>query len=161
MRIALPALLALALAAAAAAAPPRARVAVRATTLGRVLVDVHGRTLYVFDRDVRGRSACGAACAATWPPFLTTGTPVALAGVPATRLGTAKRADGRLQVTYMGRPLYFFATDRRAGELAGAAVAHWAALTATGTRLHKSSTSTPTPSPSPAPPPYGGGGDGY
>ena len=162
MRIALPALLALALAAAAAAAPPRARVAVRATTLGRVLVDVHGRTLYVFDRDVRGRTACGAACAATWPPFLTTGTPVALAGVPANRLGTAARPDGRLQVTYLGRPLYFFVRDRRAGEVAGAAMAHWAALTAAGARLHKAPSGQPTPSPSPQPPPsYGGGGDGY
>lgn len=163
MRIALPILLALAFVGAAAgvAAPTRATVSVRGTALGRVLVDAHGRTLYVFDRDVRGRSACSGACAAAWPPFLTSGTPVALAGVPATRLGTARRGDGRLQVTYMGRPLYFFARDRRAGQVAGAAIPHWAALTAAGARLHRSSTPHGTPSPSPAPPSYGGGGDGY
>ena len=87
---------------------------------------------------------------------------MALAGVPANRLATAKRGDGRLQVTFLGRPLYLHAADGRAGQVTGAAVAHWAALTTTGTRLHRAPTSTPMPSPSPTPqPPYPGGGDGY
>jgi len=147
MRIALLALVSLTLvtAATALAAPPRATVGLHATSLGRVLVDTHGRTLYVFDRDKRGRSACSGTCAATWLPFLTTGTPVALAGVPANRLGTMKRGDGRLQVTFIGHPLYLFARDRRAGQVAGAGVAHWAALTAAGTRLHRSAATTPAP----------------
>jgi predicted lipoprotein with Yx(FWY)xxD motif len=162
MRIALFTLVALALSASALAAPQRAKVSVHATSLGRVLADAHGRTLYVFDLDARGRSSCSGTCAATWPPLLTTGTPVALAGVPANRLATAKRGDGRLQVTFLGRPLYLHAADGLAGQVTGAAVAHWAALTATGKRLHRSHTSTPMPSPSPTPqPPYAGGGDGY
>jgi predicted lipoprotein with Yx(FWY)xxD motif len=165
MRLALLALLALTLTAAAAAAPPRAKVATRATTLGTVLVDAHGRTLYGCALVTRGRSACSGSCAALWSPLLTTGTPVALAGVPATRLGTARRADGRLQATFMGRPLYTFAKDRKAGQVAGASMPQWAALTATGKRLHASAASspspTPTPSPSPSPQPPYGGGDGY
>jgi predicted lipoprotein with Yx(FWY)xxD motif len=105
------------------AAPQRAKVSVHATSLGRVLADAHGRTLYVFDLDARGRSSCNGTCAAAWPRLLTTGTPVALAGVPANRLATAKRGDGRLQVTFLGRPLYLHAADGRAGQVTGAAVA--------------------------------------
>jgi predicted lipoprotein with Yx(FWY)xxD motif len=150
MRLVLLTLAALALTGTALAAPQRARVSVHATPLGRVLADAHGRTLYVFDLDARGRSSCSGTCAATRPPLRTTGTPVALAGVPANRLATAKRGDGRLQVTFPGRPLYLQAADSRPGRVTGAA------------HLHRSHTSTPMPSPSPTPqPPYAGGGDGY
>jgi len=144
------------------AAPQRAKVSVHATSLGRVLADAHGRTLYVFDLDARGRSSCSGTCAAAWPPLLTTGTPVALAGVPANRLATAKRGDGRLQVTFLGRPLYLHAADGRAGQVRRRRRPLGPALTTTGTRLHRAPTSTPMPSPSPTPqPPYPGGGDGY
>lgn len=148
-------LVALSVTAVALASPPQARVAVRSTSLGSVLVDSRGHTLYVYDLD-HGRSACVGACAAAWPPLLTSAKPIAVAGVPAAKLGTIKRAGGKLQVTFMGHPLYFFAKDAKAGQVSGAAIAHWAALTAAGAKLHKASSDT---SGYTAPPISGGGSD--
>ena len=140
----------------AVAAPPHAQVAVRSTSLGSVLVDSRGHTLYVFDQDTSGKSACSAGCAAAWPPFVTAGTPVALKGVKASLVGTTKRSDGKLQVTFAHHPLYFFAQDAKAGEVQGASVAHWSAISATGAKLHAKPAPTST-----EPAPVYGGGDGY
>src|SRR3954470_22879221 len=123
-RSALLVLLALAAAGTALAAPPRAKVATRATSLGSVLVDGRGRTLYVFDL-----GACTGSCAAAWPPFLTSGKPAGVA-----KLGTRKLAGGKLQVTFAGKPLHFYAGDTKAGQVAGAAIAHWFALAPTGAK---------------------------
>src|SRR5689334_10024166 len=109
--------------------PPHAAVGVRATQLGRTVVDGRGHTVYVFDRPT-----CTGACAASWIPFLTKGKPVAH-GVAARLLGTKKVAGGKLQVTFHGKPLYFFAGDSGAGQVAGAAVPHWAALSPSGAKL--------------------------
>ena len=79
--------------------------------LGRILVDGQGHTLYLFDRDEHGESYCTGACAAVWPPYETDSKPTASAGVPGSALGTTKRADGDLQVTYHGHPLYYYAAD--------------------------------------------------
>ena len=95
---------ALAVVSASSAAAPPAKVGVRATSLGLVLVDGHGRTLYAFDLDKAGRSACTGACAAAWPPLVTSGKPRA-AGNPASKQKTVTRSDGRLQVTIAGHPL--------------------------------------------------------
>ncbi len=96
-------------------------VVVAATTgpLGVYLVDGAGRTLYLFDADSGGMSSCVDACAASWPPLTTTGSPTADAGAAADKLGTAARADGSLQVVYAGHPLYFFAGDQLAGQTGG------------------------------------------
>jgi predicted lipoprotein with Yx(FWY)xxD motif len=67
--------------------------------------------LYAFTADSRGRSACSGACAAAWPPYIAKGKLKAGAGVKQSLLGTIKRADGRRQVTYKGRPLYYYAHD--------------------------------------------------
>ena len=125
---------------ASAAAPQKASkgalVAVRKTGLGKVLVDARGRTLYLFDKDKRGMSACSGACAAYWPPVLTTAKPRAGAGVRASRLGVAKRADGRRQVTYAGHPLYTFIGDKKPGQTAGEGLtdfgAAWDAVSPSG-----------------------------
>src|SRR5882724_5777773 len=84
------------------AATGGAKVAIRKSPLGRILVDRKGITLYDFVRDKGTTSVCYGACAALWPPLLTTGKPVAGAGVRASLLGTTKRKDGRLEVTYNG-----------------------------------------------------------
>jgi predicted lipoprotein with Yx(FWY)xxD motif len=167
-RLLLVSVLALAVAATAAAAVSRAKVGVRHTSLGRVLVDPRGHTLYVFDLDRRGKVACSGACAALWPPFLTSGKPLAAAGVAAAKLGMVRRGDGRLQVTFAGHPLYFFARDTKAGQVNGAAIPHWAALSATGAKLRPAASSSSSPSTggsttptTTAPPPSYGGGDGY
>ena len=135
-RVALVLTVALAVTAAAVAAPPRATVGTRTTSLGKVLVDAKGRTLYVFDL-----GACTGSCASTWPPLLTSGTPAGVHG-----LGTKRLANGSLQVTFAGKPLYRYALDTKPGQVAGAAVAHWFALTSKGAKVHASSSgSTTTP----------------
>lgn len=99
--------------AAAPSAPRGATVSVRATRFGRILTDRRGFALYLFTRDRRGPSRCYGACARAWPPLLTRGRPRASGGAAASRLGTVRRAGGRLQVTYRGRPLYFYVGDTR------------------------------------------------
>jgi predicted lipoprotein with Yx(FWY)xxD motif len=81
------------------------------TKAGTYLVDGQGHTLYLFDADERGDSYCNGACAAVWPPLETNAMPRAGAGIDGGALGTIKRDDGDMQVTYHGRPLYYYAAD--------------------------------------------------
>jgi predicted lipoprotein with Yx(FWY)xxD motif len=114
---------AVAFASAPAAASPSAEEAtaatltVRGSNWGPILFDTRGRALYAFTRDPRGRSACSGACAAAWPPYLLRGRMRAGAGVRSALLGTTRRRDGSRQVTYAGRPLYYYVGDRRPGEV--------------------------------------------
>jgi predicted lipoprotein with Yx(FWY)xxD motif len=89
------------------------------SSLGRILVDARGRTLYLFEKDRRGHSACSGYCATYWPPLLTRGTPIAGRSVKGSLLGVARRADGTRQVTYAGHPLYRYAGDSRSGQTTG------------------------------------------
>ncbi len=89
------------------------------STLGRILVDSHGRTLYLFAKDKNGKSACSGACAAYWPPLIASGKPHAISGAKASLLGTTRRSDGRLQVTYRHHPLYRYAGDSGTGQTNG------------------------------------------
>ena len=88
-------------------------------TLGNILVDISGRTQYLFTPDERGVSNCAGPCALAWPPLLTVGDPVAGDGVTARALGTTDRGDGTIQVTYNGWPLYYFAFDNKPGDING------------------------------------------
>jgi predicted lipoprotein with Yx(FWY)xxD motif len=160
MRITSVLLLALTFAAVAIAAPARTQVSSRSTTLGSVLVDSRGHTLYVFDLDHGTKSSCSGACTASWHAFLTASKPVALHGIAAAKLGMAKRANGKFQVTFMGHPLYFFVGDAKAGQVRGASIAHWAAFSPTGAKLRDSSVKTPPP-PTTTAPGYDPGGGGY
>jgi predicted lipoprotein with Yx(FWY)xxD motif len=112
-------LLAIALAAAAPAAAQSAGGSVAAgdSAFGRVLFDGRGHVLYAFTRDRHAKSACDGACARAWPPYIVSSPPRAGAGVAGRRLGTTRRADGSLQVTYAGRPLYYYIGDRRPGQI--------------------------------------------
>jgi predicted lipoprotein with Yx(FWY)xxD motif len=154
--------LALAVAGSALAALPRAHVSVRTTSLGPVLVDSRGHTLYAFDLDQGTKSTCTGVCAANWFPFLTTAKPLTAGGVPAAKIGLAKRANGKWQVMFSGHLLYFFSGDRAAGQVRGASIAHWAALSKAGARVTPQAGGTgTTPAPTPTTTdPYGGGG-GY
>jgi predicted lipoprotein with Yx(FWY)xxD motif len=69
-------------------------------------------TVYQWDGDTGSKSACGGACAKVWPPVLTTGKPTTDGAANGSMLGTTKRSDGTLQVTYNGRPLYYFVKDQ-------------------------------------------------
>jgi predicted lipoprotein with Yx(FWY)xxD motif len=78
---------------------------------GRVVADAKGEAFYVFGKESSAKSKCYGACATAWPPVLTNGKPGAGKGVTASLLGTTKRANGKLQVTYDGRPLYYYVDD--------------------------------------------------
>ena len=78
---------------------------------GRYLVDRQGHSVYLFEKDESGESYCSGACAAVWPPLETSTAPQAGVGVHDTALGTIKRSDGDMQVTYHGHPLYYYAAD--------------------------------------------------
>ena len=85
------------------------KVAVASSALGRILVDSHGRTLYLFAKDKHRKSACSGSCAVYWPPLIASGKLLAVAGAKASLLGTIRRSDGRRQVTYRHHPLYRYA----------------------------------------------------
>jgi predicted lipoprotein with Yx(FWY)xxD motif len=104
---------------AATGAGSGAVVKVGPSSLGRVLVDAHGKTLYMWAHDMSSKSTCYGDCAQYWPPFVTSSKPVALAGANAGLLGTSKRTDGRTQVTYAGHPLYSFVQDAKPGDVKG------------------------------------------
>jgi len=101
--------------------------------LGTVLVDSEGMTVYDFTVDNGTKSECYGGCEAAWPPVTTTGKPTAGEGAMAAALGTTKRKDGTLQVTYEGHPLYTFAEDEAPGEANGnEAEGTWFALDSKG-----------------------------
>jgi predicted lipoprotein with Yx(FWY)xxD motif len=111
----------------AATSPPKPATAagsaatVKTTTgnLGTFLVDAKGRALYLWEADKGSTSTCSGGCAEAWPPLTTTGKPLAGPGARASLLGTTKRADGTLEVTYAGHPLYYFAGDSQPGQTTG------------------------------------------
>ena len=108
--------------------------------LGKIIVDAKGRTLYDFVIDKGTTSVCYGACASLWPPLTTHGRPVAGRGVSARLIGTAKRHDGTTEVTYAGHPLYYYAPDRKRGQITGQALnqfgAPWYALAPNGREIH-------------------------
>lgn len=89
--------------------------------LGNFLVDGSGKTLYYFDKDTKGTSACSGQCLANWPVFYSESV-VVPTGVNAADFGTLVRSDGTLQTTYRGFPLYYFAKDTKAGATNGQGV---------------------------------------
>lgn len=118
------------LGAAPAATHSEARgVTVRSATssLGRIVVDAGGRTLYAFGKDSRNHSACSGACAANWPPLLATGKPRAGSGTKQSLLGVIRRVNGTRQVTYAGHPLYRFVKDTGAGQTNGQGISAFGA----------------------------------
>jgi predicted lipoprotein with Yx(FWY)xxD motif len=139
-------------------------VSLRSTKLGMVMVSSNGRTLYLFAKDKNDKSACSGSCATYWPPLISAGMPTGGKGVTTSLLGTTKRSNGSLQVTYNRHPLYTFKLDKAAGQTTGegsvAFGAKWYAVSAKGAAVLKAS-SAPAPAPvvnppgtTPAPPPY-------
>jgi predicted lipoprotein with Yx(FWY)xxD motif len=87
--------------------------------LGNVLVDSEGMTVYLYTPDEGTESTCYGECEAAWPPVIAKGKPTAGEGANSSALGTTKRKDGTLQVTYEGHPLYTFGGDQAPGEAHG------------------------------------------
>jgi predicted lipoprotein with Yx(FWY)xxD motif len=119
--------------------PSGTTVNVRSTSLGKILVDPRGRSLYLFEKDTGPKSTCSGACASAWPPFRTSGKPKAGSGVTASLLGTTTRSDGNDEVTYNGHPLYYYAGDQKAGDTNGQDLnqfgAPWYVLSPAGNKI--------------------------
>jgi predicted lipoprotein with Yx(FWY)xxD motif len=131
----------------ASKAHSRPAVEVRSTTLGKILVDSRGRTLYMFEKDKGSKSSCFGSCAANWPPLRTSSRKPAVGkGVSSSKVGTTKRSDGKRQVTYKGHPLYLFVGDKKAGDTNGqnleAFGAKWHALSPAGNKVEPKSPSS-------------------
>jgi predicted lipoprotein with Yx(FWY)xxD motif len=113
------------------AAPTTASAATGAGTViktasgaaGIWLTDQAGKTLYIYTKDTGTTSTCYGACATNWPPFTATGS-VTVNGqfLDASLIGSTTRTDGKTQVTYGGKPLYYFAADTAAGQIKGQGV---------------------------------------
>jgi predicted lipoprotein with Yx(FWY)xxD motif len=88
-----------------------ATITLQDSNFGPMLFDKNKQAIYVFERDGRDKTVCYGECAAAWPPVFTKGKPRAGDGVNASLLGTIMRRDGRTQVTYAGKPLYFYAHE--------------------------------------------------
>ena len=120
-------------------------VTLRKTSLGTILVDPRGRTLYLFEKDRKGKSACTSACLSYWPAFTSRTVPRAGTGVRQSLLGLAKPQHGLRQVTYAGHPLYSFVGDKRAGQTSGEGLsnfgADWYALSAGGRKVEQNESS--------------------
>jgi predicted lipoprotein with Yx(FWY)xxD motif len=107
----------------------------RKSEFGKVIFDSNGSVVYMFGRDKTAKSTCYGICAAAWPPVLTKGAPSAGSGLNANLLGTTKRKDGSLQVTYNHHPLYFYSADKHGKIMCQHAVMHggiWLVLKANG-----------------------------
>jgi predicted lipoprotein with Yx(FWY)xxD motif len=87
------------------------RIILADSQFGTMLFGADKQAIYIFERDPKGETVCYDECAEAWPPVYTDGDPVAGRGVRASLLGTVKRRDGRLQATYAGKPLYFYAHE--------------------------------------------------
>jgi predicted lipoprotein with Yx(FWY)xxD motif len=111
------------------------------TSLGTILVDAQGHSLYMFKADKGGKSTCNGACASAWPPDMTSGKPTAGGDASAAKLSTTKRADGTTQAVYGGWPLYRYAGDSAAGDTNGQNLdqfgAEWYVLGADGKKVER------------------------
>jgi predicted lipoprotein with Yx(FWY)xxD motif len=110
------------------------------TALGKILVSASGRTLYHNSFEKQNLIKCTGACASEWPPLVIAAgaKPVGGPGIAASMLGTLKRSDGKVQVTYGGKPLYLYSGDKKAGDVNGqGAGGIWHALTPSGSVVTK------------------------
>ena len=118
-------------------------IEVSSTSLGSVLTDGSGRTLYLFTHDTGGNSACDGGCLSVWPPL--TGTPTAGSGADSSLLGTITRSDGSTQATYAGHPLYYYSGDSGAGDVNGQEIQNsWYVVNASGQQVEGEPSEAPS-----------------
>jgi predicted lipoprotein with Yx(FWY)xxD motif len=162
---------------AATGAASKATVSVaKSGTLGKIIVGSSGLTLYHYTSDHGKVVKCVGGCAAQWPPVVIgkNAKPVAGAGITASKLGTVKRPDGTVQVTYGGYALYRFAGDTKPGQVSGQGLEKaWYAIAPTGALVKavpstaSASTASSSPgsssgtTPASTTPSSDGGGGGY
>src|SRR3954451_3994045 len=126
------------------AAAPQAQgatVALRKVSFGTVLVGPNSHTVYMFLKDKGTTSQCNGKCAVAWAPLTTSGQPQAGSGLKASLLGTTKRNDGTMQVTYGGHPIYYYDDDKKPGTTEGEGKkefgAEWYAVGSDGKKVTK------------------------
>jgi predicted lipoprotein with Yx(FWY)xxD motif len=128
-----------------------ATVGVSNASLGNILVNSKGRTLYLFNRDSGTMSECNGACAVNWPPLRAAGKPTIGSGAKASLVSTSTRSNGVQQLTYNGHPLYLFKNDSNPGDTNGEGLTafggSWFAVSPAGNEVSAPATS--------------GGGGGY
>jgi predicted lipoprotein with Yx(FWY)xxD motif len=118
----------------AATSGPATVTLAKVGSLGTVLVNASGMTLYRFTEDSGGKSACTGGCSTIWPPLTVPAgtTPAPGGGLSGGELGTITRSDGTLQVTFKGTPLYTYSGDKSVGQANGQNVAGvWFVVTPT------------------------------
>jgi predicted lipoprotein with Yx(FWY)xxD motif len=121
-------------------------------TLGQILVNGQGITLYMFKNDTANTTNCTGECLTLWAPLITTGTPVAGAGVNASLLGVATQSNGVKIVTYNNMPLYTKLTDTQPDQITGQAFKDlWYTVSPSGEPVTTSSSSSSTPTATPVP----------
>jgi predicted lipoprotein with Yx(FWY)xxD motif len=129
-----------------------------ASGLGTILVNSQGHTLYMFQADSNGKSACSGACATNWPPLRASAKPTVSSALNASLVGTIPRSDGKPQVSYNGHPLYTFVMDQSPGDVKGQGVtafgASWFTVNPAGNQVTGQASSSSSSSSS-------GGGSGY
>jgi predicted lipoprotein with Yx(FWY)xxD motif len=118
-----------------------AAIDAKKSSLGTILVDSKGMSIYYFQKDKGPKSTCSGACAAAWPPVTSTGAATAGTGIAKAKLGTSTRSDGTKQVTYNGHPLYTYAGDSSPGQTNGEGLkqfgAEWYVLSPAGNKVEK------------------------
>lgn len=103
----------------AAPAAGAVRLELADSSLGKILVDQNGRTLYAFAKDKPGQSTCEGECIATWPALLAHESPQLGPGLEAKLLAKVERTEGATQVSYGEWPLYYYAADVDPGDVSG------------------------------------------
>jgi predicted lipoprotein with Yx(FWY)xxD motif len=123
----------------AARAARVAKVDLHHTSLGKILVDASGFTLYRFSKDPRNRDTCAGECAKVWPALRTSANPTAGSGVKASLLSTIRLPGGAKQVTYAGHPLYTYSAASERAETAYVGARQfggtWYAVNAAGSKV--------------------------
>jgi predicted lipoprotein with Yx(FWY)xxD motif len=118
-------------------------VAVANSSVGKILVDGSGRTLYLFEADMPASSNCYGACVGVWPAVVSAGQPALGPGITASLVGTTKRKDGSTELVYNGHPLYYFTGDKKAGDVTGQGLnsfgAAWYVVSPGGTKVDTTS----------------------
>jgi predicted lipoprotein with Yx(FWY)xxD motif len=116
-----------------------AKVQAQSSSVGKILTDGSGRTLYLFEKDTGPKSTCSGACAADWPPFTVKSKPAVAGGAMSADIALIKRGGGQEQVTYKGHPLYYYTGDKSAGDMNGQGVeafgAEWYVLSPAGSKV--------------------------
>lgn len=119
-------------------------VSVGSSSLGKILVDSRGLTLYTYGHDKRNESFCTDVCARVWPPATVSGTPTVATGVSRARLKTIKRSDHLTQLVYGGHPLYAFSEDTRRGQMGGEGfLGVWFVVSPAGKPIKRPGTAAP------------------